>query len=271
MPSSQSTEYKYFRSNNTARRPPSTVLQLSSKTISLIRQPTMSYLHLTRTRTRERTPDHDNYYTRPLARRDSNKRRHSITLSDLDDADDYPYSTNQKPAKLSRALTVRDQPSQLERYNIVRDNRHNHKDAGDDDRLRSYESRRTYRYSDRPASSEPEDRDFHLSINAKFGRPHSSHHHHHSSSLLSPTYDPFHRTDKWWVDERWESRERSTSRERSRTRRDSFWGDSYEEKERETEEERWRTYHRTAGREVERESIRPLSGWRRKRIVMGDD
>jgi hypothetical protein len=88
----------------------------------------MSYLHLTRTRTRERTPDHDNYYTRPLARRDSNKRRHSITLSDLDDADDYPYSTNQKPAKLSRALTVRDQPSQLERYNIVRDNRHNHKD-----------------------------------------------------------------------------------------------------------------------------------------------
>ncbi|KAG9187627.1 hypothetical protein G6011_05498 [Alternaria panax] len=240
----------------------------------------MSYLHLTSTRTRERTPDYDTYYTRPLVRRDSNKRRHSITLSDLDDADDYPYSTNQKPAKLSRALTVRDQPSQLERYNVVTDNRHNHNDAGDDNnnsRLRDYETRRTYRYSsDRPASSEPEDRDFHLSVNAKFGRPHPSHdhhhhHHHQSSSLLSPTYDAFHRSEKRWVDERWESRERSISRERSRTRRDSFWGDSYEEKERETGEERWRSYSRIGGREVERESIRPLSGWRRKRIVVGDD
>lgn len=237
----------------------------------------MSYLHLTRTRTRERTPDHDTYYTRPLVRRDSNKHRHSITLSDLDDADDYPYSTNQKPAKLSRALTVRDQPSQLERYNIITDNRHNHNDAGDENRRRSYETRRTYRYSsDRPASSEPEERDLHLSVNARFGRPHSSHHHHHSSSsssssLLSPTYNPSHRSDKWWVDERWESRERSTSRERSRTRRDSFWGEAYEEKERQTEEERWRSYSRVGGREVERESIKPLSGWRRKRIVMGDD
>jgi hypothetical protein len=113
-----------------------------------------------------------------------------------------------------------------------------------------------------------------LSVNARFGRPH---HHHHSSSssssssLLSPTYNPSHRSDKWWVDERWESRERSTSRERSRTRRDSFWGEAYEEKERQTEEERWRSYSRVGGREVERESIRPLSGWRRKRIVMGDD
>jgi hypothetical protein len=232
----------------------------------------MSYLHLTRTCTRERTPDHDNYRTRPL------ERRRSITLSDLDDADDYPYSTNQKPAKPSRALTLRDQPSQLERYNIVTDYGRPKRDADDDNnRRRSYETRRTYRYSsERPSSSEPEDCDFHLSVNAKFSRPHSSHHHHHhhhsSSSLLSPTYDPFHRhSDIWWTNERWESRERSTSRERSRTRRDSFWGDSYEEKEREIEEERWRSYSRVGGREVERESIRPLSGWRRKRIVMRDD
>jgi hypothetical protein len=235
----------------------------------------MSYLHLTRTRTRERTPEYDSYYSRPLVRRDSSKRRRSITLSDLDDEDghdDYPYSSNHKPAKPSRALTVREQPSQLERYNVWTDNRRPINNTDDDDKRRSYETRRTYHYSsDRPTSSEPDDQDLHVSINAKFRRPHSSHHHH-SSSLLSPSYDPFHRSDKWWTDERWESRERSTSRERSRTRRDSFWGDSlFQEKERETEEEKWQSWRRVGGREVERESLRPLSGWRRRKIILGDD
>jgi len=235
----------------------------------------MSYLHLTRTRTRERTPEYEPYYSLPLVHHDSSKHRRSITLSDLDDEDghdDYPYSSNHKPVRSSRSLTVRDQPSQLERFNVWTDTRRPQNDAEDENRRRSYDTRRTYEYSsDRAASSEPDDQAFRLSINAKFSRPHSSHHHH-TFSLLSPSYDPFHRSEKWWVDERWESRERSTSRERTRTRRDSFWGDSpFEEKEKETEQEKWRSYHRVGGREVERESVRPLSGWRRRRIILGDD
>jgi hypothetical protein len=164
---------------------------------------------------------------------------------------------------------VRDQPSQLERYNVWTDNRHPTHDSDDEGRRRSYETRRTYKYSsDRHVSAEPEDRELHVSVNARFSRPHTSHyhhHHHHSSSLLSPSYDPFHRT------ERWESRERSTSRERSRTRRDSVWGGSFEEKERETELERWWSYRRTGAREVESEGVRPLSSWRRRKIIFGDD
>ncbi|KAI4956321.1 hypothetical protein J4E91_000532 [Alternaria rosae] len=180
----------------------------------------MSYLHLTRTRTRERTPEYESYYSRPLVHHDSSKRRRSITLSDLDDEDghdDYPYSSNHKPARPSRALTVRDQPLQLKRYNVWADNRRPQNDAEDENRRRSYETRRTYKYSsDRAASSEPDDQDLHLSINA------------------------------------------------------NFWGDSpFEEKE--TEEEKWRSYHRVGGREVERESVRPLSGWRRRNIILGDD
>jgi hypothetical protein len=50
-----------------------------------------------------------------------------------------------------------------------------------------------------------------------------------------------------------------------------LWGGSFEEKERETELERWRSYRRIGGREVESESVRPLSSWRRRKIILGDD
>ncbi|KAF1834167.1 hypothetical protein BDW02DRAFT_569308 [Decorospora gaudefroyi] len=216
-----------------------------------------SYLHLTRTRTRDRTPD-DDYYSRPLVRCNSNKRQRNITLSDDDDDghDDYPYSSNHKPVRPSRALTVRDQPTQLERYNIWSDNRCT---SLDEERHRSYETRRMHKHIlDRHCPTDDEEAEFRLKINAALSRPRSSHHRH-----LSPTF----RSKATWVDEDWVTRARSTSRERSRTRRDSFWGD-VEEKEKESEEERWSRYRRV--QTTKEAEWRPLSGWRRRRIIMED-
>jgi hypothetical protein len=222
----------------------------------------MSYLHLTRTRTRERTPDYDAHYTRPLVRRDS-KRQRIITLSDDEDdgADDYPYSSSHRP---SRALTVRNQPSQLERYNIWSDRRNTKDD--DSERQRSYERSRTYKYTSprhhhHSLSSDDEEREFRLKVQATFARPTSSHHHHESDSHFWPS-DLFRRKENW-VDENWETRERSTSRERRR--RDSFWG---EDEEKDEETEKWSRYRKMKRTKTE-DVYRPLSGWRRQRIVYG--
>ncbi|KAH7402404.1 hypothetical protein BKA66DRAFT_564324 [Pyrenochaeta sp. MPI-SDFR-AT-0127] len=232
----------------------------------------MSYLHLTRTRTRERTPEYDTRYSRPLARRDSNKRQRHITLSDDEDDghDDYPYSLSHKPAKLSRALTIRNQPSQLERYNIWSDKRDTHSDDDDEERRSIYEKRRTYKYTphhhnhcDDNDKSDPDEREFRLKVKATFSKPKSPsyhHHHHHGSTHLWPT-SLFRTTREKWVDEDWETRERSTSRER---RRDSFWGDDEEKDE---EKESWSRYRRI--KRTKTEEFRPLSGWRRERIVYG--
>ncbi|KAF1841792.1 uncharacterized protein K460DRAFT_369806 [Cucurbitaria berberidis CBS 394.84] len=229
----------------------------------------MSYLHLTRTRTRERTPEYDTNYSRPIVRRDSNKRQRNITLSDdADDGyDDYPYSSTQKAGKLSRALTVRNQPTQLERYNIWRDK---HSDE-DDERRRSYETRRTYKYapdrhsySDDEETCDPDEREFRLKVKATFSKPKPSppsHHHHHHDSHLWPA-DLFRSREKW-SDEAWETRERSTSRDRSSRRRDSVWADE----EKDEEKESWSRYRRI--KRTKTEEWRPLSGWRRERIVYG--
>ncbi|CAO2657586.1 Nn.00g037120.m01.CDS01 [Neocucurbitaria sp. VM-36] len=233
----------------------------------------MSYLHLTRTRTRERTPEYDTQYYRPLVRRDSNKRQRTITLSDDEDDghDDYPYSSSYKPSKLSRALTIRNQPSQLERYNIWSDRRDKHSDD-DEERRRGHERRRTYKYasnrhshSDDDDKCDPEEREFRLKVQATFSKPSlssPSHHHHHHDSHFWPG-DVFRSSRERWSDEAWETRERSTSRERSSRRRDSVWGDE----EKDEEKESWSRYRRI--KRTKTEEWRPLSGWRRERIVYG--
>ncbi|OAL56715.1 hypothetical protein IQ07DRAFT_638126 [Pyrenochaeta sp. DS3sAY3a] len=237
----------------------------------------MSYLHLTRTRTRERTPEYDTYYPGRLIRRDSNKRSRNITLSDDEDDghDDYPYSSSFRPAKVSRALTIRNQPSQLERYNIWSDKRNKDSDS-DSEHRRGY---KTYKYSsssnrycdDDDIKSDPEDR-YRLSVNATFSKskstsPEPTHHrshHRHESSRLWPSADLFRSREKW-SDEAWETRERSTSRER-RTRRDSFWDDT-EDTRKDEESESWSRYRKI--KRTKTEEWRPLSGWRRERIVYG--
>jgi len=228
----------------------------------------MSYLHFNHSRVRERTPpDYEPSYSHPqLPPRESNERRRDITLSDIDDDghDDYPYSSKHKAAKMSRALTVRDEPSQLERYNVWSDNRRN---DDDDERRRSYETRRTYRHSsDRFDAEDADDRGFRFNLKATFERPRSSHHHHPLSRDLDTHLwpsDVLRRKDRW-VDEAWESSERSTSRERSLTRRDSCWGE-LEEREKEIEDEKWSRYRRTTVSKTE--ELRPLSSWRRRRII----
>ncbi|KAF1938619.1 hypothetical protein EJ02DRAFT_18046 [Clathrospora elynae] len=233
----------------------------------LKRQPrsTMSHFTLNHTRTRERTPDYDTYYTRPLIRRNSGKHQRDITLSDDDDGhDDYPYSSNHKP---SRALTLRNQPSQLERYNILSD-RWDKRSDKDEERRRSYKYTSDRHYH--TDNEEAEEREFRLKINATFGRPKSySPHYHHSSHAhnythLSPQPDILHRRENR-VDEAWECRERSKSRERISRRRTGFWGDVEAEKEKESEEESWSRYRRV--NRTKTEEFRPLSGWRRNRIV----
>lgn len=238
----------------------------------------MSYLHLTRTRTRERTPDYDTLYSRPLARRDSHKRQRFITLTDDEDDghDDYPYSLSHRPAKPSRALTIRNQPTQLERYNIWSDKRDTHSDDDGEEQRRFYEKSRTYKYKPHRRlcdddddidndKSDPDEREFKLRVKATFSKPkfpghHHHHHHHHDSTSFWPT-SLFRTTRERWVDEDWETRERSTSRER---RRDSFWG-ADDEKDEETES--WSRYRRI--KRTKTEETRPLSGWRRERIIYG--
>lgn len=223
----------------------------------------MSYFHFNHTRFRERTPDYEPSYSRAQMPRESNERRRDITLSDIDDDghDDYPYSTKHKAAKLSRALTVRDEPSQLERYNVWPDNRRN---DNDDDRRRSHETRHTYRNSPDRFEDDVDDHGVRLSLKATIERSRPSHHHHHRSlsrdfdTHLWPS-DVFRRKDRL-VDEAWESSERSTSRERSLTRRDS-WGE-YEEKAKDFEDEKWSRYRKTTV--LKTEEYKPL---RRRRII----
>ncbi|KAH8693331.1 hypothetical protein GQ44DRAFT_719707 [Phaeosphaeriaceae sp. PMI808] len=233
----------------------------------------MTYLHLSRTRTHERSPS-------PLFGRDA-KRSRTITLSDDEDDchDDYPYSSNHRPVKTSRALTIRDRPSQLERYNIWSD-RNKSEDCDED---KTYERNSLYRHTSRHhrhnyhdhsdddhLKGDPEERNFRLRVATTFSRPHVTpvHHHHHETHLLP--VDGFRRKEKW-VDEGWETRERSRSRSRSREagRRDSFWGDNgfwgdcevTKDDGRESEDEKWSRYRKI--KRTKTEEWRPLTGWRR--------
>jgi hypothetical protein len=219
---------------------------------------TMSYLHLHSTRTRERSPSPP---LRSIIRRDT-KRSRFITLSDDEDDghDDYPYSTGHRPVKTSRALTIRDQPGQLERYNIWSD-RHKSEDRDED---KAHE--RSLSIPRRSDDCDREEQDFRLKLAAKFSRPTSSHHHHHHEARVWPG-DMFRRKEKW-VDEGWETRERSRSRSRSREivgRRDSFWGDGgfwgEREQARESDDERVTRYRKI--KRTKTEEWTPLRGWRR--------
>jgi hypothetical protein len=225
----------------------------------------MSYLHLSRTRTRERSPSPP---LRPIIRRDT-KRARFITLSDDEDDghDDYPYSSSHRPVKPSRALTIRDQPSQLERYNIWSD-RSKSEDREEEkvlERSRAYHhTHHHHRHDDDDDDclrSDPEEREFRLKLAAKFSAP-SAHHHHHHESHVWPG-DMFRRKEKW-VDEAWETRERSRSRSRSRENRgDSFWGEGgfWGDSGKESEEEKWSRYRKI--KRTKTEEWRPLTGWRR--------
>jgi hypothetical protein len=236
----------------------------------------MSYLHLTHTRTRERSPSPP---LRPIIRRDT-KRSRLITLSDDEDDghDDYPYSLTHRPVKPSRALTIRNQPTQLERYNVWNDrNRSEDRDIEED---KTYERSRLYRHTSRHhhhrdhsdddcLRSDPEEREFRLKVAATFSRPRPvTSHHHHYESYLHPV-DTFRREEKF-VDEGWETRERSRSRSRSKEygRKDSFWGDGgfwgdCERKDdtRDSEDEKWSRYRKI--KRTKTEEWKPLTGWRR--------
>lgn len=225
----------------------------------------MTSFHLTRSRTRERSPSPP---LRSIIRRDT-KRTRFISLSDDEDDDghdDYPYSSSHRPVKSSRALTIRNQPSQLERYNIWSD-RHRSEERDED---KSYERSRVYHRHSNDSDCDPEEKEFRLKLAATFSRhrpsssslsPHHHHHHHHESHVWPG--DMFRRKEKY-VDEGWETRERSRSRSRSReTRRDSFWGDGgfWKDEGKDSEEENWSRYRRI--KRTKTEEWRPLTGWRR--------
>jgi hypothetical protein len=228
----------------------------------------MSYLHLTNTRTRLRDRSPSPPY-RPLIRRDTKRSRNIITLSD-DEEDDYPYPSSHRPVRTSRALTIRNQPSQLERYNVWSDPRRSEDREADyeheHERERAYRHTTTHHADNDRLRCDPEEREFRLKLAATFSRP--AHHHHHHESAQHWPGDMFRRKEKW-VDEGWETRERSRSRSRSRevSRRDSFfgdggfWGDRKEESARESEDEKWSRYRRV--KRTKTEEWRPLTGWRR--------
>lgn len=218
----------------------------------------MSYLHLTNTRTR--THDRSPSPYRSLVRH--NTKRNVITIIDDEDDlhDDYPYSSSHGPLKPSRALTIRNQPSQLERYNVWSP-RHTSEDR-EDECSRAREREHVYRHTTARRDSlvnDPEEQAFRLSVNAAFSRPH--HHHHREDNV---TGDVLRRKEKW-VDEKWEVRERSRSR--SRDGRDAFWGeggfwgDRKEDSARESEDEKWSRYRRV--KRTKTEEWRPLRGWRK--------
>lgn len=245
---------------------------------------TMSYLHYTRERERERSPytASDPYYSRPLVRRNSKRQRVDLYSSD-DEYDDYPYASSPapvvQPVKPSRSLTIR-QPSQLEKYNVwsytPNENSRAH-DRYDDDQdglgqrykyttttsHKHYVPRASPRPIVLPSDDEDEDndrheREFRLKVKASFGRPKASLSR--SNSISHNAYgqaqkamawsgDLFKRREKWeGVD--YESRERSRG---SETR--GFWEDEPKAVEKEV---RFRRVKRTRTDEW-----RPLSGFRR--------
>ncbi|CBX94529.1 hypothetical protein IAQ61_009631 [Plenodomus lingam] len=242
----------------------------------------MSHFHLTHTHTREHTPDYDTHHLQPVHHKDSKYSRRITLSDDSDDGhDDYPYSSSQKLQRTSHTLALRNQPSQLERFNIWSDiDRRDAQSDDEDARRRSYERRTVYKYTtttpthrhyskDKDDVYESDGRDFQLKIQAEFTRPKPSqdyhpqhlHLHHHETTDIWPT-DVVHRKEKW-VDEDWEMRERSLLR--AWRRESDFWGDETEGKA--TEKNIWRRYHKV--KSMKTEKLVPLSGWRRSKIVFG--
>lgn len=235
----------------------------------------MTYLHLSRTRTRERSPSPP---YRPLVRRDTKRSRIISLTDDSDDGhDDYPYSNTHRPVRTSRALTLRNQPSQLERYNIWSD-RHKSEDRDEDyaresERVHRHTSSR-YRHDDDDCfKSDPEEREFRFRLAETFNRRRSfslspsppTRHHTHTETRYYPSTstDVFRRKEKY-VDEGWETRQRSRSRSReTQGRADDFWGEGgfWGDKKGESSDEKWSRYRKI--KRTKTEEWRPLTGWRR--------
>ncbi|KAF2876892.1 hypothetical protein BDV95DRAFT_558016 [Massariosphaeria phaeospora] len=208
----------------------------------------MSYLRYKHTHERD-SPyvEDEQFYSRPLVRRNSKRQR--IDLYDDDEYDDYPYLSSAKPSKPSRALTIR-QPSQLEKYNVwsyAPSNNERRCDSDEEERHTQRYRHTQKHYASRPSASDEDDdddneREFQLKIKAKFGRPKSSHSH----KAFAWPGELFKRREIW-EGEDWESRERQ--------HRGSFWDDEPELKERIF---RYRKVKRTRTDEW-----KPLSGFRR--------
>jgi hypothetical protein len=219
--------------------------------------------------TRERERDRERTSPPPLPRRTSFKRQRIFSSDDEDNIyDDYPYSGAHRP---SRALVRRDQPSQLERWNIWSDSRKEDRercDSGAEDDER--ERRRHRRVSFADEVNGDEERAFRLRIASlrerRLSPPPRRHHTESDDERVRPSVwsgELFRRRERC-VSEDYESRERARSRSRERRRRESFWcddGDGEVEIEREFEGERvvrWRRVKRTRTDEW-----RPLAGFRR--------
>ena len=219
-----------------------------------------------RSRSRERTPQ-------PLPIRHSSFKRQRLFSDDDDDDDDndgyddYPYSGNHRP---SRALMRREQPSQLERWNIWSDahkeERHDSSNE-DNDRGRRRGRRRT---SFADEFNEDDERAFRLRI-ATLSRDRLRRVSPPPRRRQTESDDETVRVRVWsgepsrrkerCVSEEYESREKMRSRSRSRERRygNGVWCDK--EDERETEAERWVRWRRE--KRTRTDEWRPLTGWRR--------
>ncbi|KAL6712544.1 hypothetical protein ACN47E_000421 [Coniothyrium glycines] len=232
------------------------------------------YVHVSHTHTHTRTPEH-NHTTHsivPLARHRSTPSRRVVLTNDTDEdddgADDYPYSAHHRRA--SRALTLRNQPSELERWNIWSAPRPD--DNGEARRRRSSShavSTHHFHHARHHSLSDDNDNDndnddaehaFRLRIQAAFQRSTSTHaprqRHHRDSEISEPAL----RRQEHWVDE-----ERA-AREGRRIRRHGILTAGPTEEEDSECVALYRRGKRTRTGEV----YRPLSGWRRERIVYGE-
>ncbi len=109
---------------------------------------------------------------------------------------------------------------------------------------------------DEESKREAEEREYKLNLQASFTRPKFSS----SSSFWPLSY--FRSSKETWENEEWETMERSRSKEYQH--KPAFW----EVEEEKDEEERWARSRRLKRTKTE-EFTRPLSGWRRERIVYG--
>ncbi|KAF2132273.1 hypothetical protein P153DRAFT_383162 [Dothidotthia symphoricarpi CBS 119687] len=221
----------------------------------------MPYVHYRHTRSRsrsnERTPIHTSNHTpthiaRPLVRHSS---KHNLSSDSDDGYDDYPYAPNHKPSKPSRALTLRNEPSQLERYNIWSDRSKPADERHENDYQASLHHHHD-RIRDIDDVDDEEERAFRLKVQASFShtRPPSP-----PRTAHAWPGALFRRREKY-VDEAFEARERTKSPPR---RRVSFWDDKKVDvgKEEDDEEEKWFRYRRV--KRTRTQEWRPLSGWRR--------
>lgn len=224
----------------------------------------MTYLHYTHTRTRsrsrsrERTPIHTHTHThRPLIRHSP---KHHLSEDSDDGYDDYPYAPNHKPAKPSRALTLRNPSSQLERYNIWSDRRPKHTDDERREQDRQVSIHRWHDHEikrDEDNYDETDERAFHLKVHATFSRPRSPSPPRHAHVWPGTLF----RRHEKFVDEEFEARERTRSPPR---RRVSFWDEDKDDaakREDEDEVENWTRYRHV--KRTQTEEWKPLCGWRR--------